>query len=63
MDEAKHHFKIKRKNTCIEKNERSIKRVFLFVVVVFFNSYFAPEGVMCLYMRLKPGHKTPEQPE
>lgn len=36
-----------------EKKEFYKKRVFFF---------FAPDGVMCLYMGLKPGHKTPKPP-
>lgn len=45
--------KPERKTLVLKKKKKSsIKRVF----------FFPPDGVMCLYMRLKPGHKTPKPP-
>lgn len=48
----------KKKNTTKLVFKRNFyKKCFLFTSFFFL---FAPDGVMCLYMRLKSGHKTPE---
>lgn len=44
-----------KKNTCIENgNILFLKKKGVCL--------FSPNGVTCLYMRLKPGHKTPKPP-